>query len=585
MGKFDPVILNVASAASEVKNLWLVLRRSSRRSFASLRSLRMTGMGWLLLAFLSAACATTQPDALDLKIINARVVDGTGSPWYRADIGVRGDTIVSIGNLQATSAKTVIDARGQVAAPGFIDLLGQSQGSVLIDPNLEGKVRQGVTTEVTGEGTSPGPLSEQQRAERVAAGDPVWGTLAEYMSLVEKRGTALNFAFFVGAANPRHIVLGTVNRDPSPEEMVRMEQVIEQAMREGAIGLSTSLIYVPGTFAETEELIRLAKVAAKYDGVYFTHIRDEASQIIPALEEAFRIGWEASIPVNIWHMKVALRANWGRMPEVITRIEQERSRGLDVAGNVYPYEASGTGLTTMLPSWALEGGYEALKGRLADPQQRARVTEEVTNDYFTKRLPSDILVIRIPGDQFNHFERKRLSEIAEMMQVDPVEAALRLFEQTPRSPSAIYFSMNEDDMEYALKQPWVSVGADSGAVVGEGRTGGAHPRAYGTFPKVVGRYVRDETLFTLEEAVRKITSQAAARARLLDRGILRPGLKADLVVFDPEQIRDISTFEDPHHFSVGISDVIVNGTPVLRDGIMTGALPGRILRGKGYRAR
>lgn len=543
---------------------------------------------WLTLVAsvaLLAACATAPPahHDFDLKITNARVVDGTGAPWFRADIGVRGDTIVTVGDLIAASARETIDAENRVVAPGFIDLLGQSESSVLVDPNLEGKIRQGVTTEVTGEGSSPGPVTDKAFEQRATSDPdkPNWRTLGDFMRVIEQRGSAVNFAFFVGATNPRSIVLGSINRDPTPEEMLRMEAIVDQAMRDGAIGLSSSLIYVPATFAETEELIRLARVAAKYDGVYFTHIRNEGDTIMPALEEAIRIGWEAKIPVNIWHMKLAFRKNWGRMPEVITRIEEERRNGLDIAGNVYPYEASSTGLTNILPSWPLEGGYDALKERLRDPEQRARIAEEVRTNDFAKRDPSDVLVTRIANPEFQMYEKKRLSEIAEMMQLEPVEAAFRLFENTPRSPGAIFFSMSLDDMKYALKQPWVSVGADSGAIVGEGRTSGAHPRAYGTFPRIVGRFVRDEPLFTLEEAVRKITSQAAARTHLWDRGVLRPGMKADIVIFDPATVRDVSVYEDPHHFSEGISDVIVNGVPVLRAGTMTGALPGRILRGKG----
>lgn len=540
-----------------------------------------------ILALLIAGCATTAPPTLDLKIINARVVDGTGAPWFRGDVGVRGDTIVSIGELDAVTARTVIDAQDTIVAPGFIDLLGWSYGSALIDPNLEGKIRQGVTTEICGEGSSPGPVSEAVYQERAKTepDQPNWRTLGEFMRVLEQRGSALNFAFLVGATNARTIALGTVNRDPSPEDMTHMEQIIDQAMREGAIGLSTSLIYVPATFAKTEELIRLARVASRYEGVYFSHIRNEADGIIPALDEAFEIGRQARIPVNIWHMKVALRRNWGRMPEVIGKIEQARREGLDVAGNVYPYEASSTGLTTILPSWSLEGGYGAMLERLKDPEQRLRIAENVRASYFENRLPSDVLVTRIPNPMMQQYERRRLSEIAEMMGVDHVEAALRLFEASPRSPAAIYFSMNEEDMKYALKQPWVSVGSDAGAVVGEGRGSGVHPRAYGSFPRVVGRFVRDEPLLTLEEAVRKMTSQAASRVKISDRGILRPGMKADIVVFDPEQIRDLSTYEDPHHFSAGLSDAIVNGVVVLRGGVMTGALPGRVLRGKGYAAK
>ena len=525
----------------------------------------------------------------DLVVLNARVVDGTGAPWFRGDVGVRGDTIVEIGDLSGASAATVIDARDKVLSPGFIDLLGWDHGSVLVDPRLEGKIRQGVTSEATGEGNSPGPLSEAVVQERLAAArerkEPVWTTLGDFMRVVENRGTALNFAFFVGATNPRAMVLGQTNRQPTEDEMLQMEQIIDQAMREGAIGLSTSLIYVPALYSTTEEIIRLAKVARKYDGVYFSHIRDEGDVIESALDEAFRIGEEARIPVNIWHLKVSKPANWGKMPSVVERIEDARRRGIDVAANVYPYVASSTGLTTRVPNWALEGGYPAFRERLSDPPTRLRIATEMLALMNNLGGPARVLVSRIPNPDMSRFERKNVEEIAAMMGVDPVEAMLRLFEASPYSPSGIFFSMQEDDLRHALRQPWVSAGSDAGAVVGEAVKAGAHPRAYGTFPRIVGHYVRDAELFSLEEAVRKLTSQAAARIQLQDRGILRVGMKADMIIFDPATIRDVSTYEDPHHFSEGISDVIVNGVPVLRDGAMTGALPGRVLRGRGWNRR
>lgn len=526
----------------------------------------------------------------DLKIVNGRIVDGTGAPWFEGDIGIRGDTIVAVGKLGDAPAKRTLDAHGRVVAPGFIDLLGQSQDAVLKDPHLEGKIRQGVTTEVTGEGFSPGPLNDALIAEAIAedpdGAAPSWRTLGEYMATVEKKGSALNFAFFVGASNAREIVLGNVNRDPSEEELRRMEAIIDQAMREGAIGLSTSLIYVPATFSKTPELVRLAKVASRYGGVYFTHIRNEADEIDSALDEAFRIGEEAQIPVNIWHLKVGGRHNWGRMPAVLARIEARRAAGLDVAANVYPYSASSTGLTALAPTWALEGGYPAFLRRLKEPGMRAKILAEISepsSSGFFNRVggPSGVLVTQLQNPAFAQYQRKRLDEIAALMGVGPMEALLRLYESGTASPDAIYFSMSDEDMKAALAKPWVSVGADSAAVVGEARNRGAHPRAYGTFPRVVGRFVREDKLFSLEEAVRKVTSQAAARTHLWDRGVLRPGAKADVVVFDPATLRDVSTYDDPHHFSDGISDVVVNGVPVLVGGAMTDALPGRVLRGPG----
>jgi N-acyl-D-amino-acid deacylase len=534
---------------------------------------------------LMAACATQpKPHMLDLKIINGRIIDGTGAPWYRGDVGVRGDTIVSIGDLSNVSAATTIDARDNVVSPGFIDLLGQSQSSVFIDPHLEAKVRQGVTTEVTGEGKSPGPLSQNEIDAANPKNKPKWRTLGEWFSVLEKNGSAINFALFVGADNPREMVIGDVNRQPTADEMRSMEQIVDQAMREGAIGLSTSLIYLPAMYSTTEEIINLAKVAAKYGGVYFSHMRNEGDRIDDALDEAFRIGREAKIPVNIWHLKTGGAANWGRMPHVIERINAARAEGLDVAANVYPYAASSTGLSTLAPDWALEGGYADFKKRLADPAQRARIAEELQAQ-FRKRGPKGIYVTRTGNPALAQYDKHFIEEIAAMMNVPPDEAMMRLFAETNGSPNVIFFSMNETDVQTALKQSFVSIGSDSGSPPPSARaTGqGTHPRAYGTFPRVLGHYVRDEHLFTIEEAVRKATSQAADRTNLTDRGVLRPGMKADVVVFDAAKIRDVSTYEDPHHFSEGVIDVIVNGAPVLRDGAMTSALPGRVLRGPGYR--
>ena len=535
-------------------------------------------------ALFLASCATQpKPAMLDLKIINGRIIDGTGAPWYRGDVGVRGDTIVSIGDLSHVMAATTIDAHDNVVAPGFIDLLGQSQSSVFQDAHVEAKVRQGVTTEVTGEGSSPGPVSQRQIDVANPGNRPKWHTLGEWFALLEKQGSAINFALFVGADNPREMVIGDVNRPPTADEMREMERIVDQAMREGAIGLSTSLIYLPAMYSTTDEIINLAKVAARYGGVYFSHIRDEGDHIDGALDEAFRIGREAKIPVNIWHLKVGGRPNWGRMPHVIERINAARAEGLDVAANVYPYAASSTSLSTLVPDWSLEGGYSELKKRLADPPQRERIAEALKAQ-FAKRGPKGIYITRIGTPALAQYEKQFVDDIATMMNLAPDEAMMRLFAETTGSPGVIFFSMNEGDVQTALKQSFVSIGSDSGSPSPAARaaSAGAHPRAYGTFPRVMGHYVRDEHLFTLEEAVRKATSQAADRTNLSDRGVLRPGMKADVVVFDAAAIRDVSTYEDPHHFSEGIVDVVVNGKAVLRDGMMTTALPGRVLRGRGY---
>ena len=523
--------------------------------------------------------ATTTANAdYDIRIINGDVIDGTGHARVRGDVGIRGDSIAAIGDLSHNTSKTTIDAKGQVVTPGFIDLLGHSEGAVLIDPKLEGKVRQGVTTEVTGEGHSPGPINDAMAAEVNRTKPPgfpdaTWRSLDDYMRMIEKRGSAINFAFYIGAANPREIVLGDADRDPTPDELKRMEQIVDDAMNQGAWGLTTALIYPPGRFAKTEEIIALARVVGKHGGGYWTHLRNEANTIDDALDEAFRIGREAHVPVNQFHMKAGGSMR-GHMPEVIAKIEREQKSGLDVAGNVYPYTATSTDLISLVPAWAQQGGYLRFVTRLKDPTTRARVANEMrVGDGST------ILIRGIPPPTtMKQYERKRLDAIAREMNTTPAEAALRLFESSNASPIAIYFNLLESDMEAALKQPWTSVGSDSGAVVGAARDQGAHPRAYGTFPRILGHYVRDENLFTLEEAVRKMTSLAASRVGFTDRGKLDVGMKADVVVFDPNTIRDVSTYEDPHHFSEGISNVIVNGVPVLRDGKMTAELGGRVLR-------
>jgi N-acyl-D-amino-acid deacylase len=507
----------------------------------------------------------------DVIVRGGEVIDGTGAARTRADVGIRGDTIAAIGDLSKASAAITLDATNQVVAPGFIDLLGNSQAAVLIDPKLEGKIRQGVTTEVTGEGHSPGPqddtmLAEMERTKPKGWPKVTWHTLGEFMSVVEQRGSALNFAFYVGAANPREMVLGHADRAPNADELRRMEAIVKQAVDEGAVGLSTALIYPPGRFARTEELIAMSKVA----GSYWTHLRNEANNIDSAIDEAIRIGREANVPVNIFHLKIGGQQNWGRMPSIVRKIEAARKSGLDLAANIYPFTATSTDLTSIVSAWALEGGYLALVQRLRDPATRTRIANELREGRLRDGGAASIVIRGNPS--------KRLEAIAKETNVDPAEAVLRLFEANDKSPIAIFFSLSEEDMKTALVQPWVAFGSDSGAVVGEMRERGAHPRAYATFSRVLARYVREEKLLTLEEAIRKMTSLAASRAKLADRGIVRVGMKADVVVFDPKRVQDRSTYEDPHHFSEGVAHVIVNGKAVLRDGRMTGELPGRVLR-------
>jgi len=432
-------------------------------------------------------------------------------------------------------------------------------------------VRQGVTTEIDGEGNSPGPTLTGR-----------FKTLGDYLDTVDRQGAAINFALLLGASNPREMVIGDINRAPTMDEMRQMERITEQAMRDGAIGIGSSLIYVPAMYSTTEELVNISRVAARYGGVYFTHMRDEGDHIDDAIDETIRIGREAQIPVNIWHLKVGGRVNWGRMPHVIERIEAARAEGIDAAANVYPYAASSTGLSTLAPNWALEGGYDDFQQRLTKPDDRAKIAEALRAQ-VGKRGDRGIYVSQIYAPALAQYEKKFIEQIAAEMGVPAEEALMKLFAESTPSPRVIFFSMNEDDVRYALKQPFVSVGSDAGAATSErARNAAVHPRAYGTFPRVLGRYARDEKLITLEEAVRKMTSQAASRVHFADRGIVRAGMRADLVIFDPATVRDVSTFEDPHHFSEGVTDVIVNGVPVLREGKMTGALPGKTIRGAGH---
>ena len=517
------------------------------------------------------AAANTPAAQFDIIIRGGEVIDGTGAARTRADVGIRGDSIAAIGDLSNATATTTLHAIDHVVTPGFIDLLGNSQAAVLLDPRLEGKIRQGVTTEVTGEGHSPGPQNDEMAAEmertKPEGWPPVtWRTLGEFMRVVEQKGSALNFAFYVGAANPREMVLGHADRAPTAEELRRMEAIVRQAVDEGAVGLSSALIYPPGRFATTEELIAMARVA----GSYWTHLRNEASNIDKAIDEAIRIGREANVPVNIFHLKIGGQANWGRMPEILRKIENAQKSGVDIAANIYPFTATSTDLTSIVPAWALEGGYAAFVGRLRDPALRARIANELRAGRLANNGAASIVIRGNPS--------QRLDALAKEMNVDPAEAVLRLFQSDTRSPIAIFFSLSEEDMKKALVQPWVAFGSDSGAVVGAMRSRGAHPRAYATFSRVLSQYVREEKLLTLEEAVRKMTSLPALRAGLRDRGILRVGMKADIAVFNPMLVRDVSTYEDPHHFSVGVSHVVVNGKPVLRGGKMTGELPGRVLR-------
>ncbi|HEX8097760.1 MAG TPA: D-aminoacylase, partial [Pyrinomonadaceae bacterium] len=530
-------------------------------------------------------------------IRNGRVIDGTGRAAYDADVAVKGDRIARIGKLGDAQAARVIDARGLVVAPGFIDMLGQSESYLLIDPRGMSKVMMGVTTEVTGEGGSIAPTNERLIQEDADFNRRYnltvdWRTLGEYFRRLEKQGAGLNLATFVGATQVRAYVVGFDNRPPTPAELEQMKKLVADAMREGALGLSTSLQYVPARFAKTDEIVELAKVASKLGGVYATHQRSEANALDASLKEVFEIGRRANIPVEIWHLKTAYKKNWGRMPEVLRRIEEARRDGLDVGADVYPYTAASTSLHACIPPWAQEGGTEKMLARLRDPATRERLRREITTDsneweniYLGSGGAQGILVGSVVNRELEQWQGKRLSEIAAAQKKDALDALFDFIIADRGQTGAIYFMMSEDDLRAALRSPLVSVCTDSGARAADGPLSGSksHPRGWGSYPRILSRYVRDERLLTLEEAVHKMTGLPASRVRLKDRGVIKEGIFADLTLFDPQRVRDRATFEEPNQYPEGIEYVIVNGQVSVDKGRRTSALAGRPLRGPGYR--
>ncbi len=520
----------------------------------------------------------------DLVVANGRIVDGTGAPWFRGDVGVRGDRIAAVGDLSGASAERRVDARGQMVAPGFIDMLGQSELNLLVDNRVESKVRQGITTEVTGEGASVAPMNEAWIAEARPWLDKYrlaidWTDLQGYWRRLREARPAVNLATFVGAAQVRGVVLGLGDVQPTPEQLARMEAEVEAAMRQGALGVSSALVYPPGSYARTPELVALARAAARHGGVYATHIRGEDDVVLQALEEAIAIGREARLPVQIWHLKVSLRKNWGRMREVVARIERARADGIDVSASVYPYVAASNGLSATVPEWAQAGGTDEMIRRFHDPATRRRILREV-RAALRREPASTIQLASCVNPALQRYMGLRLDAVARAMGKPPEEALLDIVEADRAQGWAVRFWMSEDDVRLAVRQPWVSFVTDNPGQATDGPFAEdlAHPRAFGAMPRVLARYAREQKVLTVEEAVRKLTSLPARQVRLLDRGILRPGMAADLVVFDPDRIRDRATFEKPLQYSEGVSHVIVNGRIVLDDGTMTAERPGRPLQ-------
>jgi len=552
----------------------------------------------LLLAFLLmvSSFAFAADQGFDVVITNGHIVDGTGSPWYSADIGIRDGRIAAIGNLSGAARKRTIDARGKVVAPGFIDMLGQSEMTILVEPRLPSKIYQGITTEITGEGGSAAPLNETiLQADRPGYEhykiNPDWRTFRQYFARLEKQGMGINLASYVGATQVRRMVLGDADVQPTPDQLNQMIALVRDAMRDGAVGVSTSLMYAPAPYAKTEELIALASEASRFGGIYATHMRDESDSVLESIDETVRIGREAKIPVEIWHFKVAGKKNWGRMPELVARVNQARAEGTDVEVDTYAYTAWFNSMSAFVPAWAHDGGDSKLIERLKDPATRARIRKDMEtpakdwdNEWQEISGPQDVMISVVENPALKQFQGKRLSEVAKAWNKDPMDTLFDLLIEDQAFTDCAVFGMSEPDVALALQQPWVSIDNDSSGTSPEGILSEEHPhpRAYGTFPRILRKYVREEKKLTLEEAIRKFSSLPAQRMRLADRGVLKQGMWADVVVFDPETIRDLATFDDPNQLSQGMEYVLVNGVPVIEGGKMTGALAGKVLHGPGY---
>jgi dihydroorotase/N-acyl-D-amino-acid deacylase len=532
----------------------------------------------------------------DLVIIKGHIVDGTGSPWYSGDIGIRDGRIAAIGNLSESGRKRTIDASGKVVAPGFIDMLGQSETTILVDPRLPSKIFQGITTEVTGEGGSIAPLNDAIiEADRPGYEHykitPDWRTFRQYFARLEKQGMGINLASYVGATQVRRMVLGDADVQPTAEQLEKMKALVRDAMHEGAVGVSTSLEYAPAPYAKTEEIIALASEAAKFGGIYATHMRSESDNVLASIDESLRIGREAHIPVEIWHIKVAGKKNWGRMPEVVAKINQARAQGEDISANTYAYPAWFNSMSAFIPPWAHDGGDLKLIERLKDPATRARIRKDMEtpskdwdNEWDEISGPQDVMIGVVQNPVLKKFQGKRLSDVAQDWSKNPMDTLFDLLIEDKAFTSCAVFGMSEPDVALALQQPWVSVDNDSSGTSPDGILGEEHPhpRAYGTFPRILRKYVREEKKLTLEDAIRKFSALPAQRMRFADRGVLKQGMWADVVILDPDTVRDLATFDNPNQLSQGMEFVLVNGVPVIENGKMTGALPGKVLRGAGF---
>lgn len=534
--------------------------------------------------------------SFDLVISNGHIIDGTGSPWYSGDIGIREGKIAGIGNLSAVDRKRTIDAQNKVVAPGFIDMLGQSELTILVEPRLPSKIFQGITTEITGEGGSAAPLNDSIiQADHAGYAHlkitPDWRTFSQYFARLEKQGIGINVADYVGATQVRRMVLGDDDKAPTAQQLEEMKTLVREAMHDGAVGVSTSLEYAPAPYAKTEELVALAAEASKFGGVYATHMRNEGDSVLSAIDEAVHIGRDAHIPIEIWHLKVSGKNNWGRMPEVVAKIQAARAGGIDVTADTYAYPAWFNSFSAFIPPWAHDGGDAKLIERLKDPSMRARIRKDMLtpsgdwdNEWQEIPGPEAVMIGVVQNPKLLPLQGKRLSEIAKMWNKDPINTLFDILVQDDAFTNVAVFGMSEPDVALALQQPWVSIDNDSSGTSTEGLLSAEHPhpRAYGTFPRILRKYVREEKKLSLEDAIRKFSALPAQRMHLTDRGVLKAGMWADVVIFDPTTIKDVATFEKPNQLSEGMEYVLVNGVPVIDSGKMTGRLPGKVLRGQGY---
>ena len=545
--------------------------------------------------FASAIVSSAFAQDFDVIIRNGSVYDGSGGEARRVDLAIKGDRIAGVGDFKNAKAKTVIDASGLAVAPGFINMLSWSTESLIQDGRSQSEIRQGVTTEIMGEGESMGPMNDRVREFMLKQQvdikyDITWKTLAEYLQFLEKRGISCNVASFIGATTIRQNVIGFDDRPPTPQELDQMRELVRKEMEAGALGIGTSLIYPPAFYAKTDELIELCKVAAKYKGKYISHMRSEGNQLLKAFDELLRISREAGIPAEVYHIKAAGQKNWGKIDNLLSRIESAQKEGLNIRANMYTYTAGGTGLDACFPPWTEDGGYPALFKRLRDPATREKIKAEVKIDsdkwenlYLSAGSPDRIILVGFKSEKLKPLTGKSLAEVAKVRGKDPIDTAMDLVAEDESRIGAVYFMMSEENVKKEIAKPWISFGSDEASQAPEGvfLKSNPHPRAYGNFARVLGKYVRDEKAIALPEAIRRLSGLPATNLGLDHRGMLKEGMFADVVVFDPATIADHATFEKPQQYATGVKHVFVNGAQVIKDGEHTGAKPGRALWGPG----